>query len=152
MLNQSFLIRRMTEQDLDEVMRIELQVFSLPWSRKSYASELINKWATYLVCDIDGEIAAYCGMWVVFDEAHITNVAVAGPFRGQGCARALLETMEKVAQEKKALYISLEVRPSNSSALALYGSLGYVQSGCRKGYYQDNQEDALIMTKSFVAV
>lgn len=147
MLNPSFFIRRMTEQDLDAVMRIEVEVFALPWSRKSYASELVNKWATYLVCDIDGDIAAYCGMWVVFDEAHITNVAVATAFRHQGCGRALLEAMDTVAREKKALYISLEVRPSNSSALALYEGMGYIQTGCRKAYYQDNQEDALIMTK-----
>lgn len=146
MLKPGHFIRRMTERDLDAVMEIENEVFSLPWSRKSYATELNNKWATYLVCDVDGEVAAYCGMWVVFDEAHITNVAVGKGFRHRGCARALMEAMERIALDKKAMYISLEVRPSNLAALALYQGLGYVQTGCRKGYYQDNQEDALIMT------
>ncbi len=150
MLNQNFMIRRMTEQDLDSLMVIEQEVFSMPWSRKSYESELNNQWATYYVCDIEGELAAYCGMWVVFDEAHITNVAVARAYRQQGLALALLDAMEKTARQKHAQHISLEVRPSNSAALRLYQGFGFEQISVRKAYYQDNQEDALIMTKMLI--
>lgn len=147
MLNQAYIVRRMTDQDLDAIMKIENEVFSMPWSRKSYESELRNQWAHYLLCDYEGDVAAYCGMWVVFDEAHITNIAVGKAFQKMGLGRALLMEMEKIARQKKAQFIGLEVRPSNQAALALYGSMGFVETGRRKGYYQDNQEDALLMTK-----
>jgi len=137
----------MTEQDLDEVMAIELEAFSLPWSRDSYLGELRNSFANYLVCDYAGEVAGYAGIWVVFEEAHITNVAVAKAYRSQGIGLALMAEAEKIAREKKATRILLEVRPSNEVALNMYESLDYIQTGLRKGYYSDNGEDALIMTK-----
>lgn len=147
MLNQLYIVRRMTEQDLDQIMDIEIEAFAVPWSRESYQSELRNNFATYLICDVAGEVAGYAGIWVVFEEAHITNVAVGKSFRSQGLGRALMEAVEKVAREKKALRILLEVRPSNQVARQMYESLGYVVTGQRKAYYVDNGEDALIMTK-----
>jgi ribosomal-protein-alanine N-acetyltransferase len=143
----NYLVRRMTERDLDEVMAIEQQVFTLPWSRQSYMGELRNQFATYLVCDREAQLVGYIGIWVVFDEAHITNVAVHPKWRGQGLGRVLMEEAEKIARQKKALRIMLEVRPSNSAALSLYQSLGYMETGRRKEYYSDNGEDAILMTK-----
>lgn len=143
----NYLVRRMTEQDVDAVVAIEEQVFTLPWSKESYLGELKNQFATYLVCDKEAQVAGYVGIWVVFEEAHITNVAVAPPWRGQGLGRVLMEEAEKVARQKNALRILLEVRPSNYAALSLYQSLGYMETGRRKGYYSDNGEDAIIMTK-----
>lgn len=143
----NYLIRRMTVRDLDEVMAIETQVFSLPWSKQSYMGELKNQFATYLVCDKEAEVAGYVGIWVVFEEAHITNVAVAPKWQGQGLGRVLMEEAEKVARSKNALRILLEVRPSNHAALSLYKSLGYMETGRRKEYYSDNGEDAIVMTK-----
>lgn len=143
----NYLIRRMTEQDVDAVVAIEEQVFTLPWSKESYLGELKNQFATYLVCDKEAQVAGYVGIWVVFEEAHITNVAVAPQWRGQGLGRVLMEEAEKVARQKNALRILLEVRPSNYAALSLYQSLGYMETGRRKGYYSDNGEDAIIMTK-----
>jgi ribosomal-protein-alanine N-acetyltransferase len=147
MLNRSFIVRKMTLQDIDEVMKIEKQSFTLPWSRESYLGELKNKFATYLVCDCEGEIAGYGGIWVVFEEAHITNVAVGPGFRQSGIGNALMEELEKVAREKKAQRILLEVRPSNEPALKMYRNLNYLPTGLRKQYYSDNNEDAIIMTK-----
>ena len=147
MLNHAFLIRKMTEQDLDELMIIEKDSFSLPWSRQSYEAELQNPYADYLVCDWQGEVAAYVGMWTVFDEAHITNVAVGRRFRHQGMGKILMLESEKLALAKKARRILLEVRPSNLAALTMYKELGYVPISLRKQYYSDNQEDAIIMTK-----
>lgn len=147
MLNRSFLIRKMTFQDLDEVMVIEHESFSLPWSRHSYESELENHYANYLVCDCQGEVAAYVGMWTVFEDAHITNVAVAGNYRRMGMGRALMLEEEKIAEAKRATRIMLEVRPSNAAARAMYGELGYISTALRKHYYTDNQEDAIVMTK-----
>lgn len=146
MLN-SCLVRKMTAQDLDDVMAIEQESFSLPWSKQSYLGELSNNFATYLICDRQGVIAGYVGIWVVFEEAHITNVAVRKLCRGQGTGRMLMEEAEKIARQKKALRILLEVRPSNQSALTLYKSMGYEETGRRRGYYSDNGEDAIIMTK-----
>jgi len=147
MLKQDFMIRKMTPIDIDAIMRIEIESFTLPWSRESYLGELKNNFATYLVGDYEGEVIGYGGIWVVFDEGHITNVAVAPEFRKAGVGQALMEELEKAARQKKATRILLEVRPSNIAALALYRGLGYLTSGLRKEYYSDNNEDALVMTK-----
>ena len=143
----NYLVRRMTERDLNEVMAIEQQAFTLPWSKQSYLGELKNQFATYLVCDRQAQLAGYVGLWVVFEEAHITNVAVDPKWRGQGLGRVLMEEAEKIARQKKALRILLEVRPSNYVALALYESMDYMETDRRKAYYSDNGEDAIIMTK-----
>lgn len=147
MLNQDYLIRKMTEQDLDEVMMIEKESFSLPWSRESYLGELRNSFANYIVCDCAGNIAGYAGIWVVFEEAHITNVAVRKSFRSQGIGLALMAEAERIARVKKAVRILLEVRPSNAAALHMYENLSYMQTALRKAYYSDNGEDAMVMTK-----
>ncbi len=150
MLNPNYLIRKMAVQDIDEVMQVEMDSFTLPWSRESYLSELENNYASYFVCDFEGEVAGYGGIWVVFEEAHITNVAVRKDFRGSGMGKVLMEELEKTARQKKADCILLEVRPSNNVALSMYNSLGYKPTGLRKGYYIDNQEDAIIMTKNLL--
>ncbi|HHV17021.1 MAG TPA: ribosomal protein S18-alanine N-acetyltransferase [Gelria sp.] len=147
MLNRDFILRKMTPQDIDEVMRIEQKSFTLPWSRESYLGELKNSFATYLVCDYEGEVVGYGGIWVVFEEAHITNVAVDPDFRQFGMGTALMQELEQVARDKKANRILLEVRPSNQAALAMYSNLYYFPSGLRRGYYTDDGEDAIIMTK-----
>lgn len=146
-MNEGYIIRKMTERDLDEVMIIEHESFSLPWSRQSYESELKNQFANYLICDIEGEIAAYIGIWVVFEEAHITNVAVRKKHRSEGLGKAIMLAAEKIANEKKAMRIMLEVRPSNTVARKMYSELGYMETGLRKHYYADNQEDAILMTR-----
>ncbi len=145
--NKGYMVRKMSEQDLDPVMLIERESFTLPWSRESYATELLNHFADYLVCDWEGEVAAYAGMWTVFEEAHITNIAVGKNFRGQGMGIVLMQEQEKLARAKGANRIFLEVRPSNKTALAMYEKLGFTLIGLRKQYYSDNQEDALIMIK-----
>lgn len=150
MLNRGYLIRKLTESDLDELMLIENESFTMPWSRQSYETELQNQYATYLVCDFEGEIAAYAGMWTLFEEAHITNVAVGNKYRGRGMGQVLMLEEEKIARAKGAELILLEVRVSNTVAVEMYRELGFVPTGLRKEYYTDNQEDALVMTKILV--
>ena len=147
MQGAGFLIRKMTEKDLDEILLIESVSFSLPWSRESYQSELKNELATYLIAERQGEVAGYLGIWVVFEEAFLTNVAVAPSFRSRGLGKALMQEGERVARQGGAHYILLEDRPSNLRALTMYRSLGYEARGLRKGYYSDNNEDAIIMCK-----
>ncbi len=147
MLESGCLIRNMTVKDLERVMEIEEESFPLPWSMESYLGELKNNFATYLVCDCAAKIAGFGGIWVVFEEAHITNVAIASDFRRQGLGKMLMSRLEDIAKEKGAARILLEVRPSNEGARLMYSRLGFLPTGMRKEYYSDNKEDAIIMTK-----
>jgi len=139
--------RKMTIQDVDQVMEIERASFTLPWSKESYAGELKNCFAHYLVLDVSGIVAAYGGIWVVFEQAHLTNIAVHVDYRQRGMGSALMQALEQTARKNKAEYVYLEVRPSNLAAVNMYASLGYGISGARTAYYTDNGEDAYIMSK-----
>lgn len=141
------IIRNMKRKDLDQVVAIEKIAFPIPWSKESYLGELKNSFATYLVAEEGMVIVGYAGLWCVFEEAHITNVAVHPQRRGRRLGELLLLKLEEVARLRNASRIILEVRPSNAAGLALYRRCGYVETGVRKGYYSDNQEDALVMTK-----
>jgi [ribosomal protein S18]-alanine N-acetyltransferase len=139
-------IRFMTVDDLDAVMEIEHSSFSIPWSREAFYNEIEqNHLSTYLVVEDGERVAGYCGVWLVVDEAHITNVAVLPDYRGQGLGEALMERIMKIAKEVGARVMTLEVRVSNKAAQGLYRKMGFQDGGIRKRYYSDNQEDALVM-------
>lgn len=136
----------MTLQDLDRIVKIEQLSFTLPWSRSSFYQELTNNpYARYIVMEHDGQIIGYCGMWLVMDEAHITNIAVLPQFRGKKLGEALMRQAMTLAREEGAQTMTLEVRVSNTVAQSLYRKLGFLNGGIRKRYYSDNQEDALVM-------
>ena len=136
----------MTLQDLDRIVEIEQLSFTLPWSRPSFYQELTNNpYARYIVMEHDGQIIGYCGMWLVMDEAHITNIAVLPQFRGKKLGEALMRQAMTLAREEGAQTMTLEVRVSNTVAQSLYRKLGFLNGGIRKRYYSDNQEDALVM-------
>ncbi|EPZ38636.1 ribosomal protein S18-alanine N-acetyltransferase [Anoxybacillus ayderensis] len=138
--------RFMTLQDLDRIVEIEQLSFTLPWSRSSFYQELTNnRYARYIVMEHDGQIIGYCGMWLVMDEAHITNIAVLPEFRGKKLGEALMKQAMALAREEGAQTMTLEVRVSNTVAQSLYRKLGFLNGGIRKRYYSDNQEDALVM-------
>jgi [ribosomal protein S18]-alanine N-acetyltransferase len=139
-------IRFMTVDDLDAVMEIEHRSFSIPWTREAFYNEIEqNHLSTYLVVE-DGEcIAGYCGVWLVVDEAHITNVAVLPDYRGKGLGEALMKGVMEIAKQVGARVMTLEVRVSNEAAKGLYRKMGFQDGGIRKRYYSDNQEDALVM-------
>lgn len=140
-------LRRMEDKDLDQVMAIEAVSFPAPWSRDSYRGELANQFATYYVVEENGQILGYAGVWCVFEEAHVTNVAVKPEARRRGWGRKLMQKLIETAMSKGAQRIYLEVRPSNLPAINLYRSLGFVPGGLRRGYYTDNNEDALILVR-----
>jgi ribosomal-protein-alanine N-acetyltransferase len=150
MLESGYLIRKMTSQDIDQVMEIERESFPIPWSKASYIGELRNSFASYVVCDCEGKVAGYGGIWVVFEEAHITNVAVGKKYRQGGKGARIMQELEAIARSKKATRILLEVRPSNTPAIKMYEKLGFVSTGRREKYYADNNEDAIVMTKYLV--
>ncbi len=146
MNGKDVVIRRMRTDDLDEVTELENATFATPWSRESFRQELErNVAARYLVAETDGKVIGYAGAWIILDESHITNIAVAQAYRGQGVGRMLTEALLQLLSNLGASYATLEVRVSNERAQNLYRSLGFVSVGKRKRYYEDNQEDAFLM-------
>lgn len=134
--------------DLPQVMTIEKQSFTTPWSHCAFTSELTqNDRARYLVARLGNLVIGYIGVWLIADEGHITNVAVHPEYRRRGVGRMLMLAMEHLVKQLNGRRLTLEVRVSNKVAQHLYKSLGYVSVGVRPGYYQDNHEDALIMWK-----
>ncbi|MFD2680026.1 ribosomal protein S18-alanine N-acetyltransferase [Bacillus seohaeanensis] len=139
-------IRFMTIDDLDDVMEVEEKSFSVPWKREAFINEIEkNHFSTYIVVEDEGKVIGYCGVWLVIDEAHITNVAVLPSYRGQGLGELLMRKIMEVSIEFGARVMTLEVRKSNETAQQLYRKLGFQNGGIRKRYYSDNQEDALVM-------
>jgi len=133
---------------LEQVMQIEEQCFSFPWSYSAFLYEITyNNLAHYIVARKGEKIIGYAGMWVILDDAHITNIAVSPLHRGKGYGEAIMVEMMSRALVFGASKMTLEVRVSNSPARQLYRRLGFVERGCRKKYYSDNNEDAIIMWK-----
>lgn len=138
--------RFMTLGDVDAVAELEQLSFSTPWPKEAFINEMtINQHAKYVVVTQDGRLVAYCGMWLIIDEAHITNIAVHPDFRGQHVGELLMRQMMELAVALGGTRMTLEVRPSNTVARNLYGKLGFEEHGRRKKYYSDNNEDAIIM-------
>lgn len=139
-------IAEMAAEDIDAICEIEHMCFVSPWSRESFEKELYNnKLAKYVVAKIEDQVIGYGGMWVIFDEGHITNIAVHPDYRGQRIGEKIVQALIDIAQGNKIENITLEVRASNLVARNLYKKFGFVDSGIRKGYYADNGEDAIIM-------
>lgn len=141
----SLIVRRMEEQDLDAVCRIEEETFSMPWSRKAFQESISLYHTIFLVAELDGEIAGYCGCYQSLEEAEITNVAVKKSLRRRGVARELLTKLFQVGTEQGAFAYTLEVRVSNEAAIRLYESLDFENVGIRKNFYEKPTEDAMIM-------
>ncbi|WHH57538.1 ribosomal protein S18-alanine N-acetyltransferase [Petroclostridium sp. X23] len=140
-------IMPMDGQDIDSVMEIEHLSFSIPWTKHSFEQEIAgNKHAIYVVAKCDEKVVGYGGMWKVIDEGHITNIAVHPEYRRMKVASTILEALILIAKNEKIESLTLEVRDSNIPAQILYTGYGFKVVGRRKGYYADNNEDALLMT------
>ncbi len=132
--------------EIDQVMAIERECFSLPWERGAFLQEITeNRAARYIGLHREGELIGYAGMWFLLDEAHVTNVAVTGKWRGQGYGEEIMRALMQLAADCGMRWMSLECRRSNAAARGLYHKLGFVDVGYRKRYYEDNGEDALVM-------
>ena len=137
--------REMVPEDAEQVEKVEQACFAIPWSRKSFWEEAANENTFYLLALDDGEVIGYAGTWLVAGEAQITNVAVAPEYRGKGVGTALMTELVRHVKEQGITAMTVEGRPSNAPALALYAKFGMKEAGRRKGYYSDNGEDAIIM-------
>jgi ribosomal-protein-alanine N-acetyltransferase len=167
------LIREMTYADIPQIVEMEKQCFSDPWSEKSFEDSIAREDTIFLVCeetpseqsiklsqdvknlagDISSfkkenvvEITGYIGLYISFDEANITNVAVSPEYRQKGYGEALVTTDQKLAKEKNVKKMFLEVRVSNHPAISLYEKLGFEKIGIRKNFYEYPREDAYIMS------
>ncbi len=137
----------MMYKDIDEICALETEAFSLPWTRLAFEEEMKNDLAYYTVCEHMGNIIAYGGMWLVLDEAHVTNIAVKKDYQRKGIGASLIDNMFASAKKRGVKYMYLELRKSNSTAYELYKKKGFMIDGVRKSYYPDNLEDAIVMLK-----
>ena len=137
----------MNETHVSAVAELEKLCFSAPWSERSIASELQNEYSLWLVDERNGVAVAYVGSQSCPPEADVMNVAVDPEFRRQGVGEGLMVALMDALRAKGMESLTLEVRASNSPAIALYDRLGFTEVGRRPNYYTDPREDALIMRK-----
>ena len=141
-----------TPQDLDDILFIDRKAFKRPWHRQSFSDELDRKDAfSYVVRthldDKRSAIIAYVFARIILNEMHILRIAVAADYQDRGLATWLLQQCFKLAKHKQVDAVYIEVRPSNTSAIALYHKSGFRQLGTRPNYYPETGEDALVMVK-----
>ena len=143
-------LRHLEKRDIPQMLAIENVSFPTPWAEYAFESELRNKFAVYYVGAQGSRVVGYSGAWLFSGEAHITTLAVHPDWRGRGLGRIFMNTLINHARGCGATTMLLEVRPSNVAACLLYKSLGFRQIGCRKNYYVETREDALVMILSLL--
>lgn len=143
-----YTIQEMRPEDACEAAVLDAQIFSMPWSEHGFLSSLLSEDTLYLTVRAGGKLIGYCGLLQSFDEADITNVAVAEEFRGQGIGCAMLTELMQRGSARGIERFTLEVRVGNLAARSLYRKLGFVSVGIRKNFYEKPREDADIMWKS----
>ena len=149
-MSESVKFRKMTIHDVKAVYEIEKQSFTLAWTKEAFEQEMLkNEFAYYVLAETADGVVGYCGMWLIMDEAHITNIAISPKERGKKFGEALMREAMERAKAQGAKLMTLEARVSNVAALNLYKKLGFKNGGIRKGYYTDNQEDAIVMWVNF---
>lgn len=148
-LLKELVIRPAEPKDVDDIAEMETICFAHPWSRDSIMQEITsNEMAHYIVAVMDGRVIGYVGVWQILDEGHITNVAVRPEYRGNHIGSTLIGVMIELGNRIGMVRFTLEVRSSNEPAKALYRNFGFKEAGLRKGYYEDNGEDAVIMWRN----
>jgi ribosomal-protein-alanine N-acetyltransferase len=139
-------IEPMADTDIKEVLRIEQQSFTTQWPSNAFYQELHdNKLAHYFVGRVDKRVVAYGGIWVILEDSHVTTIAVRPGYRGRKFGEIMLLRLLDEAIERGASWMTLEVRESNTVAQNLYRKYGFTTVSTRKGYYSDNNENALVM-------
>ncbi|MBI2834796.1 MAG: ribosomal protein S18-alanine N-acetyltransferase [Acidobacteria bacterium] len=142
--------RMVPERDLDELLELEATSFTNPWTRAMYEWEIQHSDVAHIfVLRLqDARLAAFCSVWLVFDELHINNLAVHPDHRRRGLGCALLQAVLDEGVRRGARRATLEVRRSNQIALRLYSAVGFSVAGIRPRYYRNPEEDALILWRT----
>lgn len=140
-------IRRMTLDDLAQVVAIDKASFSLSWPERSFRFEISDNSASRAwVAEEDRKVVGAIVAWLLVDEAHIATIATHPDFRRRGIASKLLSHALRMMMNEGALTSVLEVRESNLAAQEMYRKFGFEETGRRPRYYKDNSEDAILMT------
>lgn len=139
----------MGPEHTEQVAELETICFSDPWSLRSVISEMTNPLSLWLVAVEDGVVAGYVGSQTVMGEADMMNLAVRPEYRRTGVGTELVKQLIQQLKSRDVYCLTLEVRVSNSQAIALYSKLGFTQVGCRPNYYRNPKEDALILRLGF---
>ncbi|MBN1154960.1 ribosomal protein S18-alanine N-acetyltransferase [candidate division KSB1 bacterium] len=141
-------IRSMALSDIPEIVEIEKLAFADPWTEESFLYDLLYPYKKLAITGLlRDNIVAYLLSVFIADELHLHNIAVHPEYQGQGIAKLMLWYMLSVAQYERVGVCHLEVRVSNQNAIELYKKFGFEILGQRRGYYQNNKEDALLMSK-----
>ena len=141
------IIEKMNATHVPQIAELEKLCFSDPWSEKSIETELSCRLSVWLVALEGEQVVGYVGSQTVIDESDMMNIAVHPDFRRRGIAEALVADLEAALRQRGSRALTLEVRDSNASAIALYEKLGFSQVGLRKNYYRNPKEDARILRK-----
>ncbi len=142
-----FTIRKMTLEDVPAVIDLDHKSFSLPWPERSFRFEVTENPASHCwVAELDGKVVGMIVVWLIVDEAHVATIATHPDFRRRGVAQRLLAHALLQLIEEGARSSFLEVRESNEAAQAMYRKFGYEETGRRRRYYSDNDEDAILMS------
>ncbi len=145
---RKLIIRPMEIDDLEKILEIERKSFSFPWTYNIFFHELtLSRYARYFILEKDKRIIGYLGFWLMRDNIHITNIAIAEKFRRKGYGGKFLKFIEEEAIVHKIKKISLEVRKSNYIAQNMYRKFGYEVIKMWRNYYREEKEDALVMEK-----
>jgi len=145
-------MRPMRVDDLESVLDIELRAYPFPWTRGIFHDCLRAGYPAW-VLEQGHAIIGYGMLNIGADEAHVLNVCMAPEVQGHGHGRRLLRSLLKAARNRGAQRVFLEVRPSNTTAIALYDSEGFNEIGRRPRYYpsKGGREDAIVMAKELFA-
>lgn len=143
-------VREMTVNDLPQVMVIENENFSKPWTDKGFLTFLLRHDTLFLVAEEEGTIIGFAGVMMVLDEAELTNVAVMKSHQKQGVGRLLIESLMRLLAELEVERLHLEVRVSNDKAISLYRQIGFEDVGMRHKYYEEPSEDAILMRREIL--
>jgi ribosomal-protein-alanine acetyltransferase len=146
---QRLALRAMTHGDIEAVMRIERSIYPYPWTAGNFSDSLSSGYLC-TVAELDGMMAGYAVMMFTPYEAHLLTIGIASGCQRRGWGSALLNALLEAARDAGAERVLLEVRPSNTPALALYRRNGFSEIGVRRGYYpadNDTREDAIVMER-----
>jgi [ribosomal protein S18]-alanine N-acetyltransferase len=139
-------LRQMHLMDIEPVMEIEQRIHPHPWTHGNFIDALESGYIGK-VAELDGEMVGYAVLMPAMDEAHLLNIGIDTGHQGKSLGSELLQKMLELARTAGVRRIILEVRPSNTAAMALYNKGGFREIGVRRGYYAAaaGREDAIVM-------
>lgn len=138
--------RRARPEDLKRLVELEESCFAIPWNEGAIKSEISHsRLKCYVVAEKNGEILGYGGLWIILDEGHINRICVLPKYRNRHIGRDVVKALMAESMKEGCTSFTLECRASNEHAIRLYLGLGFKKDGTRKHYYEDNDEDAVIM-------